>query len=145
MRTWNADLGPSSTPQSTLSLLSLSLSLSLSLCLRFLCCGANNLRNLPPSVLSLQQTANTPSRGQATHRSAMTMNVDEEIERLRAEIERLGAKQPDGSIVVSTLSVFLSLSLPISNQCLTPPCFSLGFGLTGGARIALRFFRCGAM
>lgn len=32
----------------------------------------------------------------------MTMNVDEEIERLKTEIRRLGAKNDDGSITVNT-------------------------------------------
>lgn len=35
----------------------------------------------------------------------MTMNVDEEIEKLKEEIARLGQVQPDGSISVSSLSL----------------------------------------
>jgi hypothetical protein len=40
----------------------------------------------------------------------MTMNVDEEIERLKTEIGRLGTKNDDGSITVSTCC-FLCCSL----------------------------------
>lgn len=38
------------------------------------------------------------------------MNVDEEVEKLKEEIQRLGKPQPDGSYTVFLFSQFLSIS-----------------------------------
>lgn len=55
--------------------------------------------------------------------AAMTMNVGEEIERLKTEITRLGSKQADGSITVlpSLLTFFTLFSFVTRSYNLLPP------------------------
>jgi hypothetical protein len=65
--------------------------------------GARLLVRLLPACLH-EDTRDEAALRRSHKQSAMTMNVDEEIGRLKEEITRLGLPQSDGS--VSVLSIF---------------------------------------